>query len=310
MVVPISGGEDTVGTQARTVKDVAKVLQAIVNQDPNDNYTLASPYSSGFPDYVAACRTSGLKGKRIGIATNVLNHLSGPERDVVGSAFNKAVSQISEAGATIVNEANFTSYEDSLTTQIPLTVMGIDLLSNLPRYFKSLKSNPNNVHSLADIRHFTQIVQPHLEEFPSRDTGMWDLILSTGLNNSSPAYWTMYQQVLQLGGEGGIIGALERHNLDAVLLPTSLAVSIPSMVGTPVITVPLGVWPNGTEVQRDSRGDSVVRAPGIPFGISFLGNKWSEEGLIEMAYAFEQNTGVREKTQGRYIVPKTELKST
>lgn len=308
-VIPVSGGEDSVGTIARTVKDTAKMLQAIVSQDPKDNYTLASPFSSGFPDYVAACRVSGLKGKRIGVPTNVLNHLSGPERDVVGSEFKQAISEISEAGGTIVNGANFTAYEESLKTQIPSAVTGIDLLSNLPRYLKGLKSNPNNIHTLADLRHFTRSVQPRLEDFPSRDTGLWDLILSTGLNNSSPEYWAMYQKVLHFGGEGGVIGAIVRHNLDAVLLPTSLAASIPSMVGTPVITVPLGAWPKGTEIQRDIRGDSVERAPGVPFGISFLGNKWSEEVLIEMAFAFEQKTGAREKIQNRHIVPRTEVKS-
>lgn len=307
MVIPVSGGEDTVGTLARTVKDAAKMLQAIVSQDPKDNYTLASPYASGFPDYVAACQVSGLQGKRIGVPTNVLNHLSGPESDVIGSVFKKAVSKISEAGASIVDGANFTAYEESLTSKIPSAVTGIGFLSNLPRYLASLKSNPNNIHSLADIRHFTQTVQPRLEEYPSRNTGVWDLILSMELNTSSPEYWTMHQQALQLGGEGGIIGALERHNLDAVLLPTSLAASIPSIVGTPVITVPLGAWPNGTEVQRDNRGDSVERAPGVPFGISFLGNKWSEEGLIAMAFAFEQQAGARETIQSRYIVPKTEV---
>lgn len=308
MVIPISGGEDTIGTLARTVKDAAKVLQVIVSQDPKDNYTLASPYASGFPDYVAACRVSGLQGKRIGIPTNVLDHLSGPEHDVISSAFKKAVSEISDAGATIVDGANFTAYEESLTSRIPSAVTGIDFLSNLPQYLASLKRNPNNIHSLADIRHFTQTVQPRLEEYPSRDAGLWNLVLSTALNNTSPEYWAMHQKTLQLGGEGGIIGALERHNLDAVLLLTSLAASIPSMVGTPVITVPLGAWPKGTEVQRDSRGDSVERAPGVPFGISFLGDKWSEEALIGMAFAFEQKTGVRETIQGRYIVPRTEVR--
>ena len=47
-------------------------------------------------------------------------------------------------------------------------------------------------------------------------------------------------------------------------------------------------------------------APGIPFGISFLGKKWSEETLIEIAYAFEQKSLVRRKLK-RYIEPTKEL---
>lgn len=307
MVIPVSSHEDSIGPLARTVKDAAKILQAIVSQDPKDNYTMASPYALGFPDYVAACQVSGLQDKRIGIPTNVIDHLSGPERDVIGSAFRKAVSDISAAGATIVDKTNFTAYDESLTSQVPSAVTGSNFVSNIARYLANLESNPNNIHSLADIRRFTQHAQPFLEEYPSRNTILWDIIASIGLNSTSPEYWPMYQQTLKIGGEGGILGAIERHNLDAVILPTILAPSIPSMVGTPVITVPLGAWPEGTEVSWDSRGDVVERAPGVPFGISFLGKKWSEEGLIGMAYAFEQRTKVREGTRGRYIAPRMEI---
>ena len=307
MVIPVSSHEDSIGPLARTVKDAAKVLQAIVSQDPKDNYTMASPYASGFQDYVAACQLSGLQGKRIGIPTNVIDHLSGPEKDVIGSAFRKAVSDISAAGATIIDKTNFTAYDESLTSQAPSAVTGSDFVSNIARYLANLESNPNNIHSLADIRRFTQHVQPFLEEYPSRNTVLWDIIASIGLNSTSPEYWPMYQQTLKIGGGGGILGAIERHNLDAVILPTILAPSIPSMVGTPVITVPLGAWPEGTEVTWDSRGGVVERAPGVPFGISFLGKKWSEGGLIGMAYAFEQRTKARERTQGRYIAPRMEI---
>jgi amidase len=42
------------------------------------------------------------------------------------------------------------------------------------------------------------------------------------------------------------------------------------------------------------------------FGLSFLGARFSEAKLIGLAYAFEQETKVRDKVQP-YIVPKTEL---
>jgi len=42
------------------------------------------------------------------------------------------------------------------------------------------------------------------------------------------------------------------------------------------------------------------------FGLSFLGQPWSEADLIGYAYAFEQRTMVRNKVQP-YIVPTTEL---
>ena len=42
------------------------------------------------------------------------------------------------------------------------------------------------------------------------------------------------------------------------------------------------------------------------FGISFLGDKFTEAKLLGMAYAFEQKTQVRDKVQP-YLVPKSEL---
>jgi len=46
----------------------------------------------------------------------------------------------------------------------------------------------------------------------------------------------------------------------------------------------------------------------IPFGLSFLGNKWTEYELIGYAYAYEQRSKVRNKVSP-YIVPNTELAS-
>jgi amidase len=58
-------------------------------------------------------------------------------------------------------------------------------------------------------------------------------------------------------------------------------------------------------VQTTTRG-LVAEAPGIPFGISFAGKKWSEETLVGLAYAFEQRTGVREKVKP-YMAPTVEI---
>lgn len=303
MAIPISERQDTIGTLARTVKDAAMVLQAIAGQDHKDNYTLASPFAAGVPDYVAACKMSGLKGKRIGIPRNVVSYYGGTDNPVV-SAFDAVISEIKAAGATIVDNANFTAYEDSLTSDAYDLMTAADFISNIAKYLSRLKANPNKLYSLSDIRNFTQ--HEPLEGYPDRDAGLWDLALATGLNNTSPEFWSLYQETLRTGGEGGILGALTRHKLDAVILPTAIAPAIPAMVGSPVITVPLGALPDGTPVQHDSRGELVVSAPGIPFGISFLGAKWSEEQLIGMAYAFEQRTLKRDQFR-RIIEPKTEL---
>ena len=70
--------------------------------------------------------------------------------------------------------------------------------------------------------------------------------------------------------------------------------------------MPLGVLPASAETVWDTRHELVTSGPGIPFGLGFMGRKWSEEKLIGYAYAFEQRTKVREKIRP-VIFPKTEL---
>ncbi|OJJ77156.1 hypothetical protein ASPBRDRAFT_70650 [Aspergillus brasiliensis CBS 101740] len=292
MVIPLSERQDTIGPLARTVKDAAMLLQAIAGPDDKDNYTLASPFAEKLPDYFAACKLSGLRGKRIGIPRNVIEYL-GPAGAPIVSAFEAAVTVISAAGATVVDNANFTAYSDFYGSLKPATVVAADFSTNIKGYLGNLERNPNHLQNLEDIRSFTQ--HSALEGYPSRDTGVWDQTIALGMDNTSPSFWSWYQEVLYFGEEGGLLGALARGKLDAVILPTLVGFDIPAIVGTPGITVPLGAYPNGTPVEYNTRGDLIQRAPGIPFGISFLGPKWSEEELIGMAYAFEQQTLVRNK---------------
>lgn len=81
---------------------------------------------------------------------------------------------------------------------------------------------------------------------------------------------------------------------------------LPALIGTPVVTVPLGFYPPSQPVVYNDRKTLVETGPNIPFGISFIGEAWSEASLIGFAYAFEQRTMVRNKVQP-YIVPRTEL---
>ncbi|CZR62750.1 related to amidase [Phialocephala subalpina] len=301
LVIPISEHEDTVGPLTRTVKDAAYILQAIAGVDTRDNYTSAIPDGT-IPNYIAACKLSGLSGLRLGIPRNVIALRTSNTSAPMIEAFEQALDVLEAAGAIIVEDTNFTAAAEYRNSSLPLAVAGADFVVNLQTYLKSLTYNPKNITSLAVLRDFTQSFP--LEDYPARDTGLWDQSLQSW-NNTDPRFWAAYQQVLYYGGEGGLLGALDRNNLDAVILPARWAPDWASPVGTPIITVPLGSYPSDTPVVKDSWG-LVQYAPNIPFGISFLGARFSEEKLIGMAYAFEQRTMVRDKVQP-YILPTTEL---
>ncbi|KAH0341462.1 amidase, partial [Aureobasidium melanogenum] len=302
LVIPISEHQDTVGPMARTVKDAAYLLQAIAGVDPNDNYTSAIPNNGSIPDYVGACDYSALKGKRIGVAWNVID-IYGIDEPVM-TAFQESIALIERAGATVV-DANFTAFPQYVNDNNETLVLNADFLTNLHTYLSELSYNPNNVTDLAEVRNFTHTFAQ--EDWPDRDTAVWDdALFNQGWNNSDPRFWAAYQVNLYYGGEGGILGALSRNNVSAVLLPTQLSPGIPALVGSPVITVPMGFYPADWNVTYNARNTLVETGPKVPFGLSFMGNKFSEAELIGLAYAYEQRTMHRNDVQP-YIIPNIEL---
>lgn len=254
LVVPISEHQDTVGPMARTVKDAAAVLGAIAGIDPNDNYTSAIPNCGKIPDYVAACDEGALKGARIGVPWNFLEPFI--EDDPQWDAFFEALDFMAAEGAEVV-DANFTVPFPETT----LLVLEVDLLTNLAEYFAELSHNPYGIADLEELRAFTQ--NHSLEAYPDRDTAIWDGALERGFDNTDIRFWEALQQNYYWGGEGGLLGAVERNDLDAVVLPTDWAGGPAALRGAPVVTVPLGFWPEDTEVETDERG-LVWSGPNIP----------------------------------------------
>lgn len=302
LVIPISEHQDTVGPMARTMKDAAYLLAAIAGPDPNDNYTSAIPFRQT-PDYVGACKENALKGKRIGIPRNVL--VEADDVRPILDAFASAITLLQEAGAIIVDNTNFTGYDELTASLSPGIVLFADFITDLPKnYLSQLATNPTHIQDLEAVRNFTQ--RTPAEEYPTRNTALWDEALDTyGFNNTDPRFWAAYQENLYLAGPRGLTGALANHSLDAVVLPTSFSHFVPALLGNPVVTVPLGFYPANTTLVPGPRGLNGV-GPNLPFGLSFLGEKFSEELLIGLAYAFEQRTRVRGLVRP-YLVPVTEL---
>jgi len=287
---------------ARSVKDAAYLLQAIAGPDAYDNYTSAIP---SVPNYVAALDYSSLRGARLGMPNNVLALYASTARYApVLSAYYSAIALMKAAGATIV-ESNFTALAAYQASSNETIVLETDFINDLSNYLSQLTYNPNNIYSLADLVNFTE-TSP-LEDYPDRNVNTWLNALALGYNNTSPQAYAARQADAYLGGAGGLLGAIATYNLSAVMLPTPFAPGYAAIVGAPVVTVPLGFYPQNTAVVYNTRGTLVSQAPGIPFGLAFMGNKFTESTLISLAYAYEQRTHNRAKHQP-YITPNTEVK--
>ncbi|KAL7957750.1 amidase signature domain-containing protein [Trichoderma compactum] len=322
LVIPYSLRQDTVGTLTRTVKDAAYLMQAMAGPDRRDNYTDAIPFDT-IPDYVAACSTSGLKGKRLGVSRNTMAADVDPSANTDPEAFEKALDVLRAAGAEIIDNIDLPcnnaptdqtkgrrsdpAPDNSIAAAMAaiFAIVGADFLSNLPeKYLSLLKENPNNITSVSDLRDFTR--DDPQEGFPRFDTTAWDTYLNLGLTNTDPTYWSNVTAATEFLGPLCFTGALERYNLDGMVHPTPYSVIMAAGLGFPVVSVPLGRAPDDSPIIPSDRGKLILSAPNGPFGIAFSGPAFSEEKLFAMAYDFEQRTNVRTSIKP-FIAPKTEL---
>jgi len=131
-------------------------------------------------------------------------------------------------------------------------------------------------------------------------------VLGLNITNESPESYHAYKANLNMADEQGVTGTLEKYDLDALVMPTFASFHLPAIAGLPVVTVPLGFYPPDTKPVWNPKRTAISVAPHIPFGIAFVGRRWSEETLLALAYAFEQKTMARRKMRP-YIAPRFEL---
>lgn len=179
-------------------------------------------------------------------------------------------------------------------------VLETEFKQGLKDYLSNLATNPNNINNLEELVRYTKTTSE--EEYPDRDVAIWESAMKRGLTTKSPEYLKAIKEDKYLGGQGTILGALNNYNLDALILPTSQASTLAAMAGYPVITVPLGFHPPDAPIKYNTRGDLVDSGPNIPFGLSLIGRKFSEETLFKYACAWEKATQVRRKGPQPYLV--------
>ncbi|KAG2339994.1 amidase [Suillus weaverae] len=294
LVVPISQTQDTIGPLTRTMMDAAYILSAIAGKDSHDNYTSAIPFET-VPDYAAECKNKDLKSAKIGIPRNAMtvSSTNGPEI----AAFNASIDVFKKLGATIVDNADFpdlAGYKNFtgamfLTQYTSAPVVGADFVADVANYFNEMTTNPNGIKCV-----------------PDRDIARWLGAASLNITMGDANYYAALLQQYYYGSNATILGALEKYDLDALIIPSSMSPGYAAIAGYPIVTVPLGYYPATTNVTYNSRGTLVSLGPNFPFGLSFFGRPFSEATLVKYACAFEAATNYRQ-LRNPYIIPNIQL---
>lgn len=282
-IIPISYHTDSAGPMVRTVRDAAILLGALAGTDPEDNLTEHSDENS-HQDYTQFLNENGIEGKRIGFYTGPMgNHFR------VDTLMNRAVLFFNKQGAEIIEIDEIT---EANIGGDAFQVLLYEFKDGLNNYFDSLGENAP-LSSIEELAERTKKSPVERERF-NRDL----IIEASGKDDlESEEYTSALEKMLTNSREKGIDRVMDEHNLDAIISPTGspawktdlilgdkyvLASSSPSArAGYPIITVPMG------------------NIEGLPVGLSFFGQAWSEPVLLEIAYAYEQRTRHR-------IVPRFE----
>lgn len=268
-IIPLSRTQDIGGPLARSVEDLALVLDATVGFDPSDPVTELS--DGQIPEtYAAYLDGDALDGTRIGVILALLGESDAeqPVREVIEAA----IETMRGLGA------DFLDIEEPDLTEVvaDASVIGQEFKFDLDDYLAGTPGAP--------VRSLEELVA----------TGAYHEIVDGGLRNSlgvesldTEEYRTRLER--RDAARGTITALMEENGLDALLYPTirqtarpvgdpqpGSSCAISAVSGLPAISVPAGY--------ADDE---------MPVGVELLGPAFGEPELIAMAYAFEQATGHR-----------------
>ena len=289
-IVPIAHSQDTAGPMARTVRDCALLLTAMTGVDRRD---AAMSGATGAPrspvDYIGALDQKALKGARLGVVRQFFGFHEASDR-----VFASTLAALTAAGAVLVDPVAIPAIET--VSDAELTVLLYELKADLNAYLQGRRNAP--VRSLAEVIAFNDANAAR--EMP------WfgqDLFLKAEAKGplTDADYVKARELCLRIAATEGIEAQMRTHSLDALIAPSGgpawrsdrvlgdhfvggNSTTPAAVAGTPSITVPAGA------------------VQGLPIGLSFFAQAWSEPRLLALAYAFEQATRVRVRPSYRATV--------
>jgi amidase len=267
----------SLGPMARTVTDMAKLLDAMVGYDKDDPSTAHGV--GRYPGSFAALLDAGaLKGARLGILREPMGLYSEPDSEDfarITEVFDRAVAELRAAGAEIVDPV---AIPEQKALQAQRAFSAKERAENFKVYFGSAKNAP--FASREEI-----LASPLFPKLMQRTRDRWTMVTPEEKYYASlKARDVLMTNMLKLMAD---------HRLDALVhkavehQPTLIKDGInPPYVeqkGSPHIntflqSVPSVVVPAG--FTRDH----------LPAGITFLGRPYSDAQMIRFAYAYEQAT--------------------
>lgn len=274
-IIPISFTQDTAGPMARTVRDAAILLGPLTGVDAADSKT-ADSRGRSHADYTQFLDENGLSGARIGVVREMMGFHEGVDR-----VLEEAFSAMRKQGAEVID----LEYPEEWRGLggAGYNVLLYEFKDGLNAYLKG--ANPDSgVQTLADI-----IAWNKEHEADAMPYFKQEILVSAQEKGdlNTPEYQEAVAKTVSQSRQG--IERLMRENqLDAIVAPT----------GGPAWTTDLingDKFGGGSSSPAARAGYPNITVPaglvaGLPVGLSFFGEAYSEPELLSVAYAFEQAT--------------------
>jgi len=275
-IIPISISQDTAGPMARTVTDAALLLSALAAVDAAD--PAAEAARGRLPaDFTAALAEDALNGRRFGVLRQAMGYHPG-----VDAAMARAIDTLKAGGAELVDVRvpTYNNWNDA-----EFQVLLYEFKDGLNRYLAASQAPHGSLAALIawNAANASQVMPFFGQEIFEQAQAKGPL--------TDPAYVKARDEARRLAGRDGLLAALDRGKLDALVAPAmaptwptdhvlgdhfvGAGYGMAAVAGTPSLTVPMG------------------ETSGLPLGLAFMGRAYSEADLLAWGFAFEQRARAR-----------------
>jgi Asp-tRNA(Asn)/Glu-tRNA(Gln) amidotransferase A subunit family amidase len=267
----------SLGPMARTVRDLAKLLDVMVGYDPEDPLT-ARGVGHAPETFTKFLDKDGLKGARVGILRESMGYDAEPESDdfaKITEIFDRAVTEIKAAGAEIVDPIVIPKLKELLAKRAGSY---LDEINSFDSYFGRSAHPPyKSREEAAQSPDFAKVVPGSQRRWTrAADAGKHYEFLLAREELTTHVLKIMADQRLD-----AIVHKAVEHQptliKDGVNPPYVDQKGAPH-INTFLVFVPSIVVPAG--YTRDN----------LPAGIAFLGRSYDDGNMIKFAYAYEQAT--------------------
>ena len=261
-IIPLSHSQDIGGPLARTVTDLAVMLDATVGPDPNDPLTRESEGRIR-RSYLSSIGSQELGDVRIGVVTSLFG--TAPEDAEVAALVHKALADFEALGVS-VSDVVIPGYDELIQgTSVINAEFKFDLLDFLRQFPGAPMKSLDEIVASGKYDPAVDGVLKRAAAVESRDSAAYqaalakreaatDAVVAAMRGFTAFAYPTLRRKPALIGqAQGG-----SNCQLSAT-------------TGLPAISIPVGFTQDG-----------------LPVGMELLGSAFGEPALLRVAYVYEQ----------------------